>query len=161
MLVERIKILQLIVGSLLCGPLLLCAITLGIHGIPPWTEIPRDTLSMFALVLAFVGTAASVVVPRLLDQAKERALRTAGNMSLVEEQLSDHLQTRTLVGAALLEGVVFLLLVANLVRAHLLLLLIASGLLVVMLIAYFPTQSRAELWLTRRREGIAQRKTLE
>lgn len=150
---ERLKVLQFIVASLMMGVVVFAMISLLVGGMPQPADIRADSLSVIGVVLSIACAAMSLVVARALDRATENALLDLDNEAQRDEQLSERLQQRTIIGCALLEGAIFLNLVLNVLQRNLLLLLCAAALLALMSF-YFPTSARVQRWFSARREGV-------
>ncbi len=156
---ERLKVLQFIVGSLMAGATVFGVISVIAGGLPQPADIRADTLSAIGVVVTIVCAAMSLMITRAQDRATEYALLSLDNESQSDEQLSERLQQRTIIGCALLEGAIFLNLILNVAKRNLLLLLLAAALLALMSF-YFPTGERVQRWFAARREGVTNQKSL-
>jgi hypothetical protein len=156
-----VRTLQIIVGALLSGCLLFLGIVLVVAG-GPGNSPNRPMLTYAACAIAAAAVVARAVIPGIIvAQARRRILdgvwnaaqgdRAAGSAGSLDQngdagKLAQILMLRTIVAAAILEGAVFLLLIAYLVERWPLSLAFAVVLLVA-LAALFPTHSRAAGWM--------------
>ncbi len=149
--------LQIIVGALAGGVLMFLAIVIFIGLQQPPAAIPDLAIITYtAYGMAAVCAILSFVVPNILV-ARTRKLLAAGDVSqwgLVKnlpniEQLAEAapvaaiFQTRTIVGAALCEGAAFMACIAYLIERQRPVLIVA-GVLLLLILRYFPTPSRLE-----------------
>jgi hypothetical protein len=161
-----LKTMRIIVGALAVGVVNFLGIALFIRSqnaaAPP--EVP--ILSWVAVGCTALALALHVFLPgwvtkhlrQKLVQGKVPPVRINPAFAALPNQLGFLMgiyQTQMLVGAALVEGASFLSLIAYLLEGEWFSLLLA-GLLLVVLIAKFPSHAGFALWLERQRELIEQ-----
>jgi hypothetical protein len=169
---------QIIVASLISGPLIFLTVAFLLAPIvapraAPAPGPPGVSLALIfnGLVIAF-GAAAIVMsfilpplvsangrkaaVNRRLAQNTAGGTGKGGKLQPIEEiqtSLIPQFPAQLIVGAAILEGAMFFAGVATLLVGGLIAPAIAIVLMIV-LIARFPTESRAQLWLDQQREKL-------
>jgi hypothetical protein len=118
-------------------------------------EAEGNTITMTSVAFAVLCLGLSVVVPRAVAAANRRKIaagtwQPSGNRGNVPDtdagKLAATYQLKTIIGAALLEGPAFFALMAYMLEGHWLS-LIAAGVLLVGLLAYFPTSDRVQSWV--------------
>ncbi len=171
---------QIIVGALAAGPLLFLAIAafigplFGQHAAGAATaNAPPDSFALImnsvALAFGLMAVPMSFIVPGLVSANGRKAAikqgvspRTAGTsgkaaklqtLDEVQALLLPQFPAQLIVGAAILEGAAFLAGIVTLLIGG----LIAPGIAIVILVvlaARFPTESRAQTWLEQQREKL-------
>lgn len=146
-LARTVRICQVIVGALLMGTLTFLGILFVIRTVPT-----PGILSYVCLGFALIQITARTVVLKVIDaSAVKRAARASPEVAL--QQLLAIYQTRTLIGAALLEGLAFFACICYLLeRQPAVLAVIAicvAGLLVQM-----PSISKATAWIETQLKAI-------
>jgi len=155
-----IRTLQIIVAAMTAGCVLFLLLALIFRGPPAAVaQIPVLTYILSAMALMLVGM--RLVVPRIVVAQARAAIRRGIGQSgedhaldptpppdeaLNVAKLVGVYGTRTILAAAMLEGAVFMLLVAYLVEGSALSLGFAV-VLIAALTAHFPTASGAAAWV--------------
>lgn len=139
--------LQIIHAALVMGVLTFGVVCLLIR--PPQPFGPPQPTTWMALGMAAAVSAARLVVPRMIVQAGLRKAAEAPEEEL-DESLTAAYVSAGIVGGAMLEGAAFLLLVMYWVESDPVC-LIGAGLLVLAMIASFPTPFRFLGWLEEQR----------
>jgi hypothetical protein len=149
----RLRVLQIIIVALLNGVILLAAVAIVLHaqGVAPFTP-NSQVISYIALGQAvLILMVRSVVLPAVETGARKRLVAARGKIG---SGLLGLFATRTILGAALLESVAFMFLIAYMVEGPVWTL--AGGLVFAALIAalHFPTRDRVERWIERQRDAL-------
>jgi hypothetical protein len=162
-----IRTLQIIVLSLAVGALTFLVVVVFVIEPPPagaGGQMIAPTLTHVSLAFAVLAIAARLFIPNAIIAAGRRRIAdkptssgTARPSMAVEpiadiEQLYNLYQTRTIVGAAMIEGTTFFLLIAFLIERQPLALAVAAA-FIAGIFAHMPTESRVESWI----EGQLQR----
>lgn len=111
-------------------------------------------LTYLSLFFALMMVPLAFLIPSLMVKASRRQLQS-GNPTNDETNLWGLYQTRLIVGAALLEGPAFFLLIAYLQEGHALTLLLA-GIFALAILVKFPTQEGVDRWVTEQMEYLEQ-----
>jgi hypothetical protein len=158
--VVLVRTLQIIVAALVVGCSIFLAIVFVIAA--GSSKVPDPPLFTYiALAFAAGAVGARLIIPRIFAaQARRKILAgtwgvVGGNSPASDTGPAEHddasklaqvLMARTILAAAILEGAAFLLLIAHLVE-HSPLSLAAAIVLIVVLAAHVPTQSRVDRWI--------------
>lgn len=149
--------LQIIIGALISGVLILATIVV-LRGGGELAEDRVPMLTIAGVVFAVAGAAASLVVPKLMDAAFQKAHATGQPTALPQAagmptslgepgQWLAFVQTRTIIAAALLEGPAFLNAIAYMIEGQSVSLMIVAALLFC-LAMLFPTVDRLTNWIS-------------
>jgi len=156
-----IRTLQIIVLSLALGALTFLVVVVFVIEPPPAPaggQIVASMLTYVSLAFAGLAIAARFIVPAAMIAAGRRRIaeKQASNdaarpgkaveLNADMEQLYCLNQTRTIVGAAIIEGTTFFLLIAFLMERQPLALAVAAA-LIAGIFANIPTESRVESWI--------------
>jgi hypothetical protein len=157
-----LRMLQFVVGALLLGCILFVTIVIFISLGDSWPwELPQ--LTLLALIFSGCAIFARLIVPPLIvAQGRKKIpaqqcganIREGGSSASTDVELDVDttwklmglLMTRTIIACALLEGVIFFLLVAFLIE-HSSIALSAAAILWLLLASHFPTQGWAISWI--------------
>ncbi len=165
--------LQIIVGALAGGVLMFLVIVIFlVSQNPPVANPTTPIITYSAYGMAFASIIASLVVPGLVSGRARQSL-VDGDVSqwgLVKNlpnaaelgdvaPLAAIYQTRTIIGAALLEGAAFFACVAYLLE-HQQLVLVVAGALLLMIARHFTTASGLESWIDNELATIQQMRQL-
>jgi len=157
----QVRTLQIIIFALAFGSLLFATVVIfvGLKEQWHWDLSPIALIGLIfggAILVARLAVPSAVVVQgrRQILQQLRGALEEDGETSgtateldaNVASQLRQLLSTRTIIGGALLDGVILFLLTASIMEDSLIALL-AAGLLWLLLAAHFPTYGWAEQWM--------------
>ncbi|NLF68158.1 MAG: hypothetical protein GX575_03785 [Candidatus Anammoximicrobium sp.] len=161
---------QQIAGSVRTSQIIVAALSMGvvtyavavvflISGDPP---LKGNLLTLLAIVFAGIVYVLGLVIPHFVAAAQRQKI-AAGDRTCSPDQrpvpdsdagqLALSYLTKTLVGAALFEGGCFFALTAYLLEARVLSLGVAAVLLLCLL-AQFPTQARVEAWIAEQRRRV-------
>jgi hypothetical protein len=157
------RLLQIIVGVMLAGTIafLVVAIVVQATGEGSTDEKPTTPVITYVAVgYAVIALILRGVVPGWLTGQILAKLGAAGAQSTDQHRQatlpgsSFHrlYVTRTIIGAALVEGAALLATVAYLIEGHILG-SIVSVVLALVLAAHLPTKARIDDWISRQREG--------
>jgi len=172
-LVALVRTLQIIVVALATGCLFFFAIALLAAGGPiGFGEIPPVTAIALAVAAVIVG--ARCVIPGVFVAQARRKIREGtwsfpkpganmpsdpDNPKTIIYSLAQVFMTRTIIGAAMLEGATFFLIITYLV-ARSPWSLIAALALIIALFAHFPTPSRVSSWVQDQMKLLDEERTL-
>jgi hypothetical protein len=164
-LAVRLRVMQIIIGSLLAGVLgfMVIAVLLRASGDQPIPEQPL--VSYIALAVAGLNVVLAWVIPNIMvGAARKRIAGSVPGREFISQgksvtaddagQLCMVYQSQLLIGAALLEGATFFLQVAYIIEGRAIGLIVAA-LLTVGLAWMFPTGSRLTGWIERQEQLIA------
>jgi hypothetical protein len=161
---QRIKVLQIILGSLIAGSLFMIGFALVQRGLgngPAAPDVPL--LTYISLVWAFAAVVAFVLVPdravssgRLVFARNPKS--SAGGVAGDTAHLTGLLQTRKIIGAALLEGAAIFLAIAYMLEGEVGT-IITAGILVLVMVWQIPTRNSAESWIEEQRLLLEQERT--
>jgi hypothetical protein len=156
-----VRTLQIIVAALTSGCITFLAIVLVVVGVPGLPDVP-PILTWIAAAIAATMVMARLVVPAIFVARARRKIRQGafkapmGKFPVVSSDsvatdsavnaLAQVFLSKTILAAAILEGAVFLLLVAYLVE-HAPMSLMLAVLLIVALALHLPTYSQVEGWI--------------
>lgn len=172
------RVCQIIVGSLIAGVIWFLAIILSglvtqnppagkqalSFGLENWQDWPVTTV---AIVFALVGFPASFLVPRVMVEGGRRRIAQGTWTASTPPRMPAELlatdvgklaliyQNQLIVGSALNEGVTFFALIAYMVEGQPVILGLAI-LLILGLVARFPTLGRVENWIESQQDLLLQ-----
>jgi MFS family permease len=145
-----LRVLQIVVFALATGCAFFTAIAvfISLGESWPWRLSP---ITLLALIFGGCALFARLVVPSLIvAQGRKKIPEQQSGVDKLDAnlalQLMGLLSTRTILAGALLEGVIFFLLIAFLVE-HSPIALAAAALLWLLLVALFPTQRWGISWI--------------
>jgi hypothetical protein len=160
-LVGLVRTVQIIVGALTGGCVTFLVVVLVAVGVPGLPDSP-PIMAWVAAVIAAVMVLLRLMIPAIFVARSRRKIRQGAFKSPIgkfpavsleaagpdsaQNALAQVFLSKTILAAAILEGAVFLLLVAYLVE-HAPMSLMLAVLLIVALALHVPTQSQAEGWL--------------
>jgi len=164
------RTLQIIIGTLISGPLAFTVYAIVNHD-PELMNAESTYMSRVGLGFAAAVSFASLVVPRIMFAQQRKAIvdgtwRPPHNNTDIPEDVGDvgpllnAFQTKTIVGAALLEGATFLNTYAYMAEGWVINLVAVAALLVGVAL-YFPFRGRIISWLERELANIEQLRQLE
>ncbi len=160
--------LRIIVSALLMGvgSFLLYVLVIS----PPAKPAGNGTLSFFGIVFAGGVTIAALIVPRLVVASALKGMASgkpavtgpgAGRVaSTIYGQLMGILQTKTIIGCALLEGAAFFNAFAYMMEGQLYS-AILTGVLMAGIALHFPLESRVMAWLEDQTQRLETEETLK
>lgn len=148
---QNLRQLQIIVGALVTGCVVFLAITQVVdHQGEALDKGQTPIQTYIAIVYAVMSLAARVVAPGVMVSAGRKRIVGAGDEDLdesrVRESLMQLLLTKTIVGAAIIEGATFFMLIAHMIEGMPLTLVLAVALIVV-LAFHMPTRSGVTHWI--------------
>ena len=144
---------QIIVAALAMGIVTFGAVTMVLA--EHEEQAGGNVVTFCALAMAIASIPLSVLIPRsivaghrrrIAAGARKQADDTTSALKTDARQLGAAYQAKTIIGAALLEGTCFVALTAYLLEGQALTLVVA-GILLLGVLAHFPTPGRAESWL--------------
>jgi len=145
--------LRIVVGALIAGCLGLAGVAIVLRGQGIFGPGPAlSVISLIAVVQALATLAIRpIVLSQMLRGARQRLLASDSDSDAAWMQV---LTTRTIVGAALLEGSAFFFFIAYLLEGEWWAL--ASGSLMAALLAvwHFPVKAKIERWIDEQREAL-------
>ncbi len=161
---KQARILQIIVAALVmgCFIFLLTTLSIGRAVKPPAQPIPLPLAWIACGVLAVEAIAWMVVMQIITAKARRVIVNAGAKPAAAASQDTEHrdallllpvYQTKTIVSAAMFEGLGFFGTIAYLVEGN----PIALGLAVLMIVgvaAHFPTQGRIVGWVERQLEAV-------
>lgn len=155
-----VRVLQIIVAAMVAGLMLFLAIAVFMptnqpEGEPILTYIAAGfaalaVLARLAVPRAVVAQGRRKVVQQLATESSSDSASTSGD---IENKIAALLMTKTIIGAAILEGATLFLLIAHLVEKSPITLGLAVALIVSMALQ-LPTQSSAADWIDNQRRLI-------
>jgi hypothetical protein len=177
-LVAIVRVLQIIVGALIVGPLALLAASLfispliappaGAAGAGP-SDVLGPILNYMAVAFGALAVCMCFVVPPVISAASRKTMVQSGRATKpgasalpgakvqpIDEARASLLtafQTQFIVGAAILEGAAIFAAVAYLLYGH----PIALGVAIVIIgvsLARIPTRARTQLWIEQQQEKL-------
>lgn len=140
-----LRTMQIIVGVLALGVLNFLAVVLFITGTSQDQPKTEPFLSYIGAAGAALVIVVSMLVPRLMGASARRSFSAEAKSTSVRPLASAY-QTLLIIRCALLEGAAFFCLVAHLLERQPIA-LVAAGVLLLVLVANFPTASRLEAWV--------------
>ena len=148
--------LRVIVAAMVSGCVVFAAIALVVAG----GQLAEPGLFTYAaLAMGLSAVVARLVVLPAVDAAAVQRIAASGAQADDGIALLAQLQTRTIIGAALLEGPVFLLLVAFLAERSALA-LVAAGVVLLWLASQFPMHAGAANWIENQLLRVADERSL-
>ena len=152
-LTGQVRTTQVIVAALCMGIVSFAAyaIVTGPSGEPPddkFITIAAACLAPVCIVLSLIATRVAVTVNRrkIADGTWKPASQQGPAPSTDAGKLAFVYQVKTIIGAALIEGPAFLALLAYMIEGSQLSLAVA-GVMLLGVMAHFPTASRVETWI--------------
>jgi hypothetical protein len=141
---QRVRTMQILWAGIVIGAVVFAIVVVAVGSLnqPPQGNI----LSLVGVVFTAMDFVAFLVMPGIM--AKNAAAQLQGMPE--EERWCGIYQTKLIIGLALLEGVVFLNLIACMQEHNWWSLAIAGGLVLLMLLQ-FPTRTRLEQWIETQR----------
>jgi len=162
-LAGRLRSMQIIVLALSMGVISFLAIAIGMratNAMPPRAGDP--IITYVGLAVGCMQVVLAQFIPNMIAEQQRKKL----GQGTMPEGATDEMTAlwgiyavRMLIGAALLEGACFFLLIAYLVEGQRVAPLMA-GTLLVMLIFRMPTRGRVEAWVERQRERLLEERTM-
>jgi hypothetical protein len=161
--------MQIIVGALAAGVILFGGIVLALRPLQGGAPLDGSLLTYMAAGAAFMALVAAMVIPSVLLRSQRQAI-VAGTSTLVAGSIGGEplpeahrelgplvavYQTCLIIRSAILEGAAFFALVAYQLEQQPLS-LAAAGMLLLFLLAKFPTRSKVEDAIESERTTIAQ-----
>lgn len=154
-LAGSVRGMQIITGAMLMSVVTFSVVVLAIGGGDLSTDLELESLFGVGFAgFAFIG---HIFVPPIIQRVRLSQI-SAQQLENTDDEararlLLPSLRGSHIVACALLEGAVFLNLVMYMITSSLWN-LVAAGLLVVSLVARFPTQSRVRAWIRHTSENI-------
>lgn len=149
-----VRVQQIIVMAMTLGCAVFLAVAVAVAGSPKeLANVP--TITFLFSVVAGILVMARAMVPRIVFAAALKKMRQGPRDSDITASLTQAMTTRLIVAAALIEGAVFLLIVAYFVERSPLSLAFAI-VLIVLLAIHIPTTSRFESQLQNHLQGLEQ-----
>lgn len=167
-----VRVSQIIAFSLASGVSVFLAVALslryskGLFAPNPWDVMPpRNIVSFMALMMAAIVTVLSFAIPRQIAGNMRRVVasgKSAHGLGEFRGETSELLgvyQTQMIIGLALLEGGAFFNGVAYLIEGHAPN-LIAAVVLLLLILARFPTEQKIEDWAEVQRQALLEERNL-
>jgi F0F1-type ATP synthase assembly protein I len=148
---QDLPALQIIVGALVCGCVffLVVAVVVGQTAEAPDAEM-RPWMTYVAVVLAAVGLAARMVIPGVVVARGRRHIagqKTEDPQSTgAQNQLLALFRVKTILSAAIIEGIAFLMIVTYMLEPSPLALILAV-ILTIGVATHLPTRSGVTRWI--------------
>lgn len=162
---------QIIASALAAGVSVFLAIAMflrlgkGVFAPNPWDVMPpRNIISLMALMMAAVVTILSFAIPRQIAAGMRKLVasgKTASGLGEFRGEMSELYgiyQTQMIVGLALLEGGAFFNGIALLIEGHAPN-LIAAVVLLLLILARFPTEQKIENWAQDQRQALLEERS--
>jgi hypothetical protein len=153
---------QIIVAALVAGCLFFLLIVLLIlpGELGGWEVGWNKPVTMVAIVGAFGILAARIIVPGVVTAQMLRQLARRAPQEPDWKDLFGVYQTTLIIKAAMLEGAIFLLLVAHMVERSPWTLALAVALLAAVLL-HMPTPLRVEEWIQRQSRAVEEQRSMQ
>ena len=154
---SHVRTMQIVVAAMAAGALFygVMSVVISSSVADPNAE---PLLSLISLGAAMVSIATWLIVPQVVANQALRGLAVR-ETNVSTEALLSVLQNRLILGSAILEGAAFFVLLAYMLDGRLWSLAVAA-VLVVCIIAGFPTRDGAEQWIARQRRAIDEKSSL-
>jgi hypothetical protein len=146
---SQLRVMQIIVGALALGVINFLVVVLVIATKNEAGPVDVPLLTYLSAGVAAAAAFASIVVPMILAGSVRRSFSNDTDGTNIRA-LAQIYQTQLIIRCAILEGAAFFCIVAYMHERHVIG-LIAAGLLLLMLLAQFPTASRLEAWVENER----------
>jgi hypothetical protein len=169
------RVLQVIVAALTAGTLFFLVIALTIGPFRTWLPGPQPwrPLTLFAIVLTAVALVVRPLVVWAIVGKTRREIVTGTHRPIMPQRTGDEsdkliddgqcllgvFATKTIIGAAVFEGVAFLATLAYLFEGEPMTVGLALS-LILGVASHFPTQSRTIDWVERQLETVQQEKMM-
>lgn len=160
-LAPLVRTVQIVVAALTAGCILFMVVAIAVAGSPKVPEA-EPVITWLAAAVAVALVLSRLVVPAVIVARSRRKIQQGVFQSPVGQsltasidsdstdrrtaQLAQVFVSKTILGAAILEGGVFFLLIAYLVE-HSPMSLMLAGLLIVVLALHLPSCSQVESWI--------------
>ncbi|QDS97353.1 hypothetical protein [Adhaeretor mobilis] len=163
------RTLQIIIGSLIAGPLAYTAYAIATHD-SELVDAESSSMSLIGLGFALIVSVASLIAPRVMFAQQRRAIvdgtwKPPQASKAISKETGDvgpllgAFQAKTIVGAALLEGGTFMNTFAYTAEGKVSNLLVVAALLIGVAL-YFPFLGRITSWLERELSSVEQLRQL-
>jgi uncharacterized membrane protein YraQ (UPF0718 family) len=153
MLEKQVRALQMTIGALIAGALILAGVAIVLRQRGFQANFGAVPIVSIVAVLQAVGslTARPLVLNASLRSARQKIALSGADSDAAWAPV---FASRTILGAALLEGAAFLFFIAYLLEGQWWAL--AGGLAMVGLMAvwHFPNQNKVEQWIAEQREAV-------
>ena len=152
---QSLRVMQIIVAALVFGVIAFFAASLFIgpqRGVQPGST---PLLTYIGVGFAVYSLPMWAFLPGMISRRARKSV-LAGDA----RRLALNFQTRLIIGCALLEGMVFLNLVAYMIEGQQISLIVA-GVLVLIMLTQFPTLDRLERWVESELVAVEQLRALE
>jgi hypothetical protein len=164
----RLRVIQIIIGALLAGAVSFLGMAVWLRAIGDQPRPGMPAVTYFGLAGAVLNVIFSFVIPsKLTGAARKRIAATVPGRDLVEHgrsataddagQLCTVYNNQMIIGAALLEGATFFLLIAYIVEGQLISPIVAA-LLIAGIAWRFPTRERLTTWIEAHERLIAEKR---
>jgi hypothetical protein len=160
---KMVLVAQIIVAALVAGCLFFMLIVLVAgrgHFSSAELGLDKQPLTTIGLIAALVVVAARLVVPRVVTGQMLQQLSRRDSKEPEWNDLFSVYQTILIIKAALVEGVIFLLLVVHMIEHSPWSLALAVAFMAVLLL-HVPSASRVDEWIERQSMAIREQRSMQ